>query len=788
VRRRRFPVLIFAVVTAAVTCCGLAADIGPAAGATSAAVSVHPAFTRVAWGNAQEVPGLATLNADGDAVVNSVSCASAGNCVAGGEYQDSSGHFQGWVADEANGSWGNAVEVPNLGTLNAGGFAAVLSVSCASAGNCAAVGDYRDSSSHTQGFVADEASTSSAWGNAQEVPNLGALNAGGSARANSVSCVSAGTCTAGGFYEDSSDHRQGWVADEASSSWGNAQEVPGLGALNTDNSAAVESVSCASAGDCAAGGYYTTTTPSGFGDYVQGWVADEASSSWGNAQEVPGLGALNTDNSAEVLSVSCASAGNCAVGGEYNDDGQGFVADQASVSGAWGNAQEVPNLGALNTSNSGWAESVSCASAGTCTTGGQYEDSSRHEQGWVADEASSSWGNAQEVPGLGALNAGTVSGAVAAGVESVSCGSAGNCAAVGQYFDSSNDVQGFVADEVGSAWGNAQEVPNLGTLNAGNSAEVLSVSCVSAGNCAAGGSYTDSNGHTQAFVVDGTPTSAVVTTTSVSLSAASNGLQVTATVAGPAGSTTAPAGTVTFTDGSASLGSATLTASGNGNATATVMDYSLPAGANDFTATFSSASTAAFAGSTGTLDVNVPVGVTWVQPGSPAISGTAAVGDTLTAKPGTWGPAGVQLAYQWYANGSAISGATGTTLGLGTAEYGKKITVTVTGFIAGDVAADATSPATGTVGKGTLQSSTPKITGTAKVGDTLKVSLGSWTSGTSFHYQWLANGKAISKATGSSLKLASAEQGKRISVQVTGSKTDYNTVTRTSGQTGSVAK
>ena len=39
-------------------------------------------------------------------------------------------------------------------------------------------------------------------------------------------------------------------------SWGRAIEAPGLGALNMGGSAGVDSVSCGSAGSCAAGGYY----------------------------------------------------------------------------------------------------------------------------------------------------------------------------------------------------------------------------------------------------------------------------------------------------------------------------------------------------------------------------------------------------------------------------------------------------------------------------------------------------------------------------------------------------
>ena len=44
----------------------------------------------------------------------------------------------------------------------------------------------------------------------------------------------------------------------AAGSWGRAIEVPGLGALNKGLEAEVSSVSCASPGYCAGGGYYGT--------------------------------------------------------------------------------------------------------------------------------------------------------------------------------------------------------------------------------------------------------------------------------------------------------------------------------------------------------------------------------------------------------------------------------------------------------------------------------------------------------------------------------------------------
>jgi hypothetical protein len=108
------------------------------------------------WGTAREMPGTAALDQGLPAEALSVSCASAGNCSAGGTYADVPDSSQAFVASEVNGTWQKAIEVPGTAALNQGGEAAVNSVSCAMAGNCAAVGYYFDSSRHAQAFVVNE--------------------------------------------------------------------------------------------------------------------------------------------------------------------------------------------------------------------------------------------------------------------------------------------------------------------------------------------------------------------------------------------------------------------------------------------------------------------------------------------------------------------------------------------------------------------------------------------------------------------------------------------------------
>jgi hypothetical protein len=464
------------------------ASAGPAAAATHPVSSARSAQAGT-WGNAEEVPGTAALNQAGADLINAVSCGAVGNCSAAGSYMDSAGYTQAFVADEAKGTWGTAQEAPGTAALNQGGGAGITQVSCAAAGNCGAGGAYVDASSHTQAFVIAE--RGGVWAKAKKLPGALTLNQGGSAAVISVSCGSAGNCGVGGYYTDGSGHQQAFVASEVKGTWGTAQPVPSLAALNQGGAAAVSSVSCASAGNCSAAGYYTD----GAG-HQQVFVLSETNGTWGTAVQAPGSGKLNADGYALVNSVSCGSAGNCVAVGQYTEisaDQEPFLIDQTN--GKWGTAEEIPGAAALNQGGFAMAWSVSCASAGNCGASGYYDNSSGDIEPFVVNESGGTWGTAVEVPGIAALNT-----EGQAELNSVSCAPAGNCSAGGYYTGYNHDQEAFVVSETDGTWGQAEEVPGSAALNRGNVAAVTSVACASAGQCSAGGTYTDDIGSTQVFI------------------------------------------------------------------------------------------------------------------------------------------------------------------------------------------------------------------------------------------------------------------------------------------------
>src|SRR5258706_399879 len=262
---------------------------------------------RGTWGVARQVPGLARLDKGPDSGVGyvsclsagsctgTVSCASAGNCTVAGWYRPVPDRLAGplasepFVVSQVRGIWGTARPVPGFASLNAGrvdGIAAVPSVACAAPGSCAAGGTYPDRAGHEQAFVVDE--VSGRWGTAEPVAGIAAVNKGESAGVASISCTSPADCSAVGFYAPRQP-RDGvyyvpFVVSQVHGTWASGRPVPGLAAVDIGISAQVAGLSCASPGNCVAGGRYTDRR----GRY-QPFVVSQVRGSWGTLRQVPGL-------------------------------------------------------------------------------------------------------------------------------------------------------------------------------------------------------------------------------------------------------------------------------------------------------------------------------------------------------------------------------------------------------------------------------------------------------------------------------------------------------------------
>jgi Protein of unknown function (DUF3616) len=183
--------------------------------------------------------------------------------------------------------------------------------------------------------------------------------------------------------------------------------------------------------------------------------------------------------------------------------------------------------------------------------------------------------------------------------------------------------------------------------------------------------------------------------------------------------------------------------------------------------------------SEGSLTANSPVS-------APTINGLARPDHVVRVNAGAW-PTGVQLSYRWLRDGRPIAGATAASYRVSGSDAGHGLSAQVFANKTGYTTVIATSPIA-VVAKGTLSSSRPRISGTAKVGKKLTVKPGRWSTGVRFSYRWRANGKNIAKATRATLTLTTKLRGKKISVTVIATKTGYNTVSTTSKATKKVRR
>lgn len=247
-----------------------------------------------------------------------------------------------------------------------------VALSCASVGNCAFGGAYTPRTDHAvQAFVDGEANGK--LGKAQPVPGLAWLAKGASSYITVISCASAGNCTAGGWYGHPDRDQGGFVVSETDGVWGTAEPIPDTPAVG--KFFAVAAISCASAGNCGLTGNYIA---SGTGSWITPFVASQVGGTWGDAQPVPGLAALDHGTGAMATTVSCPAPGECTAGGYYARTGthrsvspHAFTVTQTG--GTWHAAQQVPGITALNTGHDASIQDVSCPPAGLCASAGSYQ-------------------------------------------------------------------------------------------------------------------------------------------------------------------------------------------------------------------------------------------------------------------------------------------------------------------------------------------------------------------------------------------------------------------------------
>jgi hypothetical protein len=164
---------------------------------------------------------------------------------------------------------------------------------------------------------------------------------------------------------------------------------------------------------------------------------------------------------------------------------------------------------------------------------------------------------------------------------------------------------------------------------------------------------------------------------------------------------------------------------------------------------------------------------------TPVIVGTARVGKPIYCKNGVWTNAPTSFSYQWFRSGTALSGATSYKRNLSGSDFGKTLTCRVRATNAGGNT-DAMSPGVKIAAGQFALLKSPYISGTAKVGNTLKSNRGSWSpTPTVTAYRWYRNGAAIKGATKSAYKLTSADRGRVITLRVVVDAPYYSAAAKT---------
>jgi hypothetical protein len=211
------------------------------------------------WARGQTLALPANASAFAGATVSEVTCVADSSCAVFGSYYSHTGAIEGLSATQSDNVWSRAVELtmpvganvnPHVFLYGFGGIA------CASSGNCSVGGQYEASDGDYEGFLANE--TNGTWSQAQELSlPSGARSAGKNGGIVALACPAVGQCRASGAYLDANNQYQAVVVTEVAGVW-----QTGVKVILPNNAASVGvdggiySLICASPTSCIGTGSY----------------------------------------------------------------------------------------------------------------------------------------------------------------------------------------------------------------------------------------------------------------------------------------------------------------------------------------------------------------------------------------------------------------------------------------------------------------------------------------------------------------------------------------------------
>lgn len=487
--------------------------------ASASASRAHTSSVR-ATQKAVRVPLPAHADRKKGAGLSQVVCPSTTECVAIGAYDETRrapfGHplVLGWH----RGKWmveaapaGVFFSIPGCLVGSPGGCRQ-LQLACPSLGSCVAIGH------HASGRPVFLTQNGRRWG-VSEVQLPSGSGLGG------VSCSSAGNCTATSAYSPDSNgvfpfRSVPLLVSESNRTWGTAVEVslPPDVATTSDPDGFVGAggslsfVSCPAAGECVALGSYAELVTGQYGPewLVEPWITTEEDGQWqpGVKVQLPAGASTQSlhgnDPFIGFTGLSCPSAGNCTAVGGYNGAGgeQGLILIERN--GVWLPPIQAPLPDAHEPPN--WPNefddplgAVSCAAPDDCAAVGFLGGYDAGPWlGWLLSERHGTWHASTATL---ALPHGGVTEPSDVFLNSITCPSAGNCVAVGTYHGSK---YGLIEIERNGKWqpGIKAALPSDAAGPKKTSTTLTSVSCMSTNRCTVVGQYRARSGNLKGLIID----------------------------------------------------------------------------------------------------------------------------------------------------------------------------------------------------------------------------------------------------------------------------------------------